>query len=133
MSHSDPVADFLTRIRNASAAGLRYADIRWNKCVENIANVLKEDQFIEHILVRTNEAGLHEMRVFLKYGPKKRPVIHGIERVSTPGRRRYARSEEVPTVMNGLGSCVVSTSQGVMSGKKARASRIGGEVLCVVW
>ena len=133
MSHSDPVADFLTRIRNASAAGLRYADIRWNKFVEHIAHVLKEDQFIEHVLVRTNEDGMQEMRVFLKYGPKRRPVIHGVRRVSTPGRRRYVGSEHVPTVMNGLGMCVLSTSQGVMSGKKAREGRVGGEVLCVVW
>jgi small subunit ribosomal protein S8 len=133
MSHSDPVADFLTRIRNASSAGLRFADVRWNKFVEHIAEVLKGDVFIEHILVRTNEDGMQEMRVFLKYGPKRAPVIHGVKRVSTPGRRRYVGSQHVPCVMNGLGTSVLSTSQGVMSGKKARENHVGGELLCVVW
>jgi small subunit ribosomal protein S8 len=133
MSHSDPVADFLTRIRNASTAGLRYADIRWNKFVENIAEVLKDEQFLEHVLVRTNEDGVREMRVFLKYGPKRAPVIRGIRRSSTPGRRSFVGCDKVPSVLNGLGICIVSTSQGVMSGRKAKESHIGGELVCVVW
>lgn len=133
MSHSDSVADFLTRVRNASRAGLRYADIRWSKFVEHVAQVLKEDLFIEHILVKSDESGKPQMRVFLKYGPKRTSVIHGIRRVSTPGRRRYVGCEKIPSVMNGLGLVILSTPQGVMSGKKARENRVGGEVLCYVW
>ena len=133
MSHSDPVADFLTRIRNASRAGLRYADIRWNKFVEHIAQVLKDDLFIEHVLVKTDESGKHQMRVFLKYGQKRTPIIRGARRVSTPGCRRYIGSEKIPSIMNGLGLVILSTPQGVMSGKKARENRLGGEVLCYVW
>ena len=87
MSHSDPIADFLTRIRNASGAGLRYADIRWNKAVQMIAEVMKEACFIEHILVQA-EGNNPKMRVFLKYGPKRTSIIRGVRRVSSPGCRR---------------------------------------------
>jgi small subunit ribosomal protein S8 len=129
MSQSDPIADFLTRVRNASDARLRYADIRWNKTVQRIAEVLKEAYFIEHILVRTDD-GIPKMRVFLKYGAKKTPIIRGLRRVSSPGCRRYVGNDRV---MNGLGLTVMSTPQGVMSGKNAREKRVGGEVLCYVW
>jgi small subunit ribosomal protein S8 len=132
MSQSDPIADFLTRVRNASDARLRYADIRWNKTVQSLAEVLKEANFIEHILVRSDD-GIHKMRVFLKYGVKKTPIIRGLRRVSTPGCRRYVGCDKIPSVMNGLGITVMSTPQGVMSGKKARESRVGGEILCYVW
>ncbi len=132
MSQSDPIADFLTRVRNASAAKLRYADIRWNKTVQRMAEVLKSANFIEHILVRT-EDGCPKMRVFLKYGVRRTPVIRGVSRVSSPGCRRYVGSNKIPKVMNGLGLAVMSTPQGIMSGKNAREKGIGGEVLCYVW
>lgn len=132
MSQSDPIADFLTRVRNASSAGLRYADIRWSKAVQYIAEVLKEAQFIEHILVR-DEDGIMKMRVFLKYGAKRSPIIRGLRRVSKPGSRRYVSSGKIPTVMNGLGLVVMTTPQGVMSGRLAREKCVGGEVLCYVW
>lgn len=132
MSQSDPIADFLTRVRNASDARLRYADIRWNKTVQSLAEVLKEANFIEHILVRSDE-GIQKMRVFLKYGTKKTPIIRGLRRVSTPGCRRYVGCDKIPSVMNGLGITVMSTPQGVMTGKKAREKRVGGEILCYVW
>jgi small subunit ribosomal protein S8 len=132
MSQSDPIADFLTRVRNASDARLRYADVRWSKAVQHIAEVLKSAHFIEHILVRTDD-GFPKMRVFLKYGTKKTPIIRGLRRVSTPGRRRYVACKEIPSVMNGLGLTVMSTPQGVMSGKNAREKHVGGEVLCYVW
>lgn len=132
MSQSDPIADFLTRVRNASDARLRYADVRWSKAVQHIAEVLKSAHFIEHILVRTDD-GFPKMRVFLKYGIKKTPIIRGLRRVSTPGRRRYVACKEIPSVMNGLGLTVMSTPQGVMSGKNAREKHVGGEVLCYVW
>lgn len=132
MSHSDPIADFLTRVRNASDAGLRYADIRWNKTVQRMAEVLKDACFIEHILMRTDD-GMPKMRVFLKYGAKRTPVIRGLRRVSSPGCRRYVGSAKIPSVMNGLGLTVMSTPQGVMSGKAAREKGVGGEILCYVW
>jgi small subunit ribosomal protein S8 len=132
MSQSDPIADFLTRVRNASDARLRYAEIRWNKTVQRIAEVLKGANFIEHILVRTDD-GITKMRVFLKYGAKKTPIIRGLRRVSKPGCRRYVGCDKIPGVMNGLGITVMSTPQGVMSGKNARTKRVGGEVLCYVW
>jgi small subunit ribosomal protein S8 len=132
MSQSDLIADFLTRVRNASAAGLRYADIRWSKSVQNVAEVLKEASFVEHILVR-NEDGMASMRVFLKYGAKRKPVIRGLRRASKPGCRRYVACDKIPSVMNGLGLTVISTSRGVMSGKAAREKRVGGELLCYVW
>ena len=132
MSQSDPIADFLTRVRNASDARLRYADVRWSKAVQHIAEVLKNANFIEHILVRTDD-GFPKMRVFLKYGAKKTPIIRGLRRVSTPGRRRYVGCDDIPSVMNGLGLTVMSTPHRVMSGKNARDRRVGGEVLGYVW
>ena len=132
MSHSDPIADFLTRVRNASAAGLRYADIRWNSLVLQVAEVMKDASFLEHILVRS-DGGVPKMRVFLKYRHRGLPIIRGLRRASSPGCRRYVRRHKIPSVMTGLGLTVMSTSQGVMSGKKAREKGVGGEILCYVW
>jgi small subunit ribosomal protein S8 len=132
MSQSDPIADFLTRVRNASSAGLRYADVRWNGTVQQMAEVMKEAHFIEHVLVRS-ENGFSTMRVFLKYGLKRRAIIRGLRRASTPGRRRYVGARKIPSVMNGLGLTVMSTPHGVMSGTKAREKGVGGEILCYVW
>ena len=132
MSHSDPVADFLTRVRNALKAGHRYVDMPCNKLVESIAEVLKEGNFVEHILVR-NEGCAREMRVFLKYGSKRRPVLRMLRRMSSPGARRYIPAAKIPCIMNGLGMAVLSTSKGVMSGQKARQEKLGGEYLCYVW
>jgi small subunit ribosomal protein S8 len=132
MCHSDTIADFLTRVRNATKAGHRYTDVRWSKVVEQIAETLKEALFIEHVLVRT-ENGKSLMRVFLKYGAKRTSVIRGLRRISSPGRRMYVGIEEIPSVMNGLGLAVLSTPQGVMSGHKARDKHVGGELLCYVW
>jgi small subunit ribosomal protein S8 len=132
MCQSDVIADFLTRIRNASRAGHRYADVRWNKMVQSIAEVLKEASFVEHFLVRT-EGGITQMRVFLKYGAKRKSILKGLRRISKPGCRRWVKTSEIPTILNGLGLAVVSTSQGVMSGKKARELNVGGELVCCVW
>ncbi len=132
MCQSDSIADFLTRVRNASSAGHRFADVKWSKVVEQIAQSLKEAHFIEHILVR-DENGINQMRVFLKYGPMKKPIIKGIRRISSPGCRVYVGVDEIPIVMNGFGLAVLSTPQGVMSGRQAREKNVGGEVLCHVW
>ena len=129
---NDLVADFLTRVRNASSAKLRFADVRWSKLVEDVAEVLKEASFIEHILVR-NEGVPATMRVFLKYGAKRKAIIRGLRRVSSSGCRRYVSCDKIPSVMNGLGVAIVSTSRGVMSGRNAHEKRVGGELLCYVW
>lgn len=132
MCQSDSIADFLTRIRNAARAGHRYTDVRWSKVIEQVAIALKDAHFIEHILVR-DENGINAMRVFLKYGAKKKSVIRGIRRVSSPGCRVYVGAEKIPYVMNGLGLAVLTTPHGVMSGRQAREKHVGGEVICYVW
>jgi len=132
MSLSDPIADFLTRVRNGSLAKQRYVDVRWSKIVQNMCDVLKEAHFIDQYLVREQE-GKMEMRVFLRYDQRGRPLIRGLKRVSTPGNRVYVSRERVPGVFNGLGISIVSTSRGVMSNHEAHKSGVGGEVLCKAW
>ncbi len=130
MSMSDPIADMLTRIRNAQRADKVVVAMPSSKLKVSIAGVLKEEGYIEDFGVR-DEAGKPVLEVQLKYYAG-RPVIEKIERVSRPGLRIYKGSEDIPVVMNGLGVAIVSTSRGVMTDRKARASGVGGEVLCVV-
>ena len=132
MSLSDPLADFLTRVRNASTAKLKYTDVRWSKLVQHMADVLRGENFIEQYLVRELD-GKMQMRVFLKYDRRGRPIIRSVKRVSTPGRRVYTTQDQIDSVFNDLGISILSTSQGVLSGKEARKRRVGGEVLCYVW
>lgn len=130
MSMSDPIADMLTRIRNAQRADKVAVAMPSSKVKVSIAGVLKEEGYIEDFAVR-DEAGKPVLEVQLKYYAG-RPVIEKIERVSRPGLRIYKGSQDLPKVMNGLGVAIVSTSRGVMTDRKARASGVGGEVLCVV-
>jgi small subunit ribosomal protein S8 len=130
MSMSDPIADMLTRIRNAQRADKVVVAMPSSKVKVSIAGVLKEEGYIEDYGVR-DEAGKPVLEVQLKYYAG-RPVIEKIERVSRPGLRIYKGSQDLPKVMNGLGVAIVSTSRGVMTDRKARASGVGGEVLCVV-
>jgi len=130
MSMSDPIADMLTRIRNAQRADKVVVAMPSSKLKVSIAGVLKEEGYIEDFGVR-DEAGKPVLEVQLKYYAG-RPVIEKIERVSRPGLRIYKGSEDIPIVMNGLGVAIVSTSRGVMTDRKARANGVGGEVLCVV-
>jgi small subunit ribosomal protein S8 len=130
MSMSDPIADMLTRIRNAQRADKVVVAMPSSKLKVSSAGVLKEEGYIEDFGVR-DEAGKPVLEVQLKYYAG-RPVIEKIERVSRPGLRIYKGSEDIPRVMNGLGVAIVSTSRGVMTDRKARASGVGGEVLCVV-
>ena len=130
MSMSDPIADMLTRIRNAQRADKVVVAMPSSKVKVSIAGVLKEEGYIEDFGVR-DEAGKPVLEVQLKYYAG-RPVIEKIERVSRPGLRIYKGSQDLPKVMNGLGVAIVSTSRGVMTDRKARASGVGGEVLCVV-
>lgn len=130
MSMTDPISDMLTRIRNAQAAGKTTVRMPSSKLKGAIAQVLKDEGYIDGFLVRPNE-GKPEMEIALKYYAGS-PVIEKIERVSRPGLRIYRGAEEIPKVMNGLGVAIVSTSRGVMTDRKARASGVGGEVLCIV-
>ena len=130
MSMTDPIADMLTRIRNAQAVGKTAVGIPSSKVKVSIAQVLKDEGYIEDFAVREKD-GKHELEINLKYYAG-RPVIEKIERVSRPGLRIYRGRNDLPKVMNGLGVAIVSTSKGVMTDRKARATGIGGEVLCVV-
>lgn len=134
MSMTDPIADMLTRIRNGIQARHERVDIPASKLKVEIARILKNEGFISNFkLVEEAEAVQQLLRVYLKYSPDGEPVIHGIERVSRPGRRVYRGNQEIPRVLGGLGLAIVSTSKGVLSGAEAARSGIGGEVLCQVW
>jgi small subunit ribosomal protein S8 len=130
MSMTDPIADMLTRIRNAQMVGHTEVGMPSSKLKLSIARVLKDEGYIEEFAVR--DQGVHkELRIGLKYYAG-RPVIERIERVSKPGLRVYKGRDDIPRVMNGLGVAILSTSRGVMTDRKARADGIGGEVLCIV-
>lgn len=130
---SDPIADFLTRIRNSTNAQHRYVDVRWSKIKQNIADILKNYGFIESYLVKQDNKGRGTIRIFLKYNEGRQPVIQGLQRVSKPGRRQYVGSQEIPKFYGGLGLSIVSTSRGIMAGSDAGNLKIGGELLCLVW
>ena len=132
MSTSDPIADMLTRIRNAIAARHPKVDVPASKLKTDIARILKEEgYFTNYKLV---EEGIRKaIRIYLKYTPGNMPVISRIERVSRPGCRVYSGSKEIPRVLGGLGVSIVTTPKGVMTGAAARTTGVGGEVLCQVW
>jgi small subunit ribosomal protein S8 len=130
MSMSDPVADMLTRIRNAQQSEKQSVAVPTSKLKAAIAKVLKDEGYIEDFAVRSQDGKSH-LDISLKYYAG-RPVIEKIERVSRPGLRIYKPSKEIPVVMNGLGVAIVSTSKGVMTDRKARGMGVGGEVLCIV-
>ena len=130
MSMTDPVADMLVRIRNAQMVGHTEVAMPASKLKASIAEVLKQEGYIEDFALRDSGAK-KELRIGLKYYAGK-PVIERLERVSKPGLRVYKGCEDIPKVMNGLGVAILSTSRGVMTDRKARADRLGGEVLCIV-
>ncbi|MBS4019717.1 30S ribosomal protein S8 [Azonexus hydrophilus] len=131
MAMSDPIADMLTRIRNAQLAEKASVSMPSSKLKVAIAAVLKDEGYVEEFAVRQSDDGKANLEIALKYYAG-RPVIERIERVSKPGLRIYKGAEDIPRVMNGLGVAIVSTPKGVMTDRKARASRVGGEVLCIV-
>lgn len=133
MAISDPIADLLTRIRNAQGAEHRYVDVSWSRMKENIAEILKSQGFIENYLVKQDNKQRGTMRIFLKYASGRRPVIQGLRRVSKPGLRRYVTREDIPQFYGNTGVSIISTSQGVLSGDEAAKRNIGGELLCLVW
>lgn len=129
---SDPIADLLTRIRNACGAKRPFFDIQHSNIKENIVKVLKEEGFISHYLFKEeNKKGT--MRVFLKYSQEREPAIGMVKRMSKPSCRMYVSQQQLPRVRGGMGIAIVSTSKGVMEGEKARKENLGGELLCLVW
>lgn len=128
---TDPIADFLTRIRNASTAGHRSVDIPASKLKERLADILKDQGFIEDF-ERVSDGPQGTLRLKLRYVDGA-PAVLGLRRVSRPGLRRYATVVDLPRVRNGLGIAVISTSHGLMTDKEARSRNVGGEILCYVW
>ncbi|MCG6893844.1 MAG: 30S ribosomal protein S8 [Desulfobacteraceae bacterium] len=132
MTLTDPIADMLTRIRNAGRAKFNSVDIPSSKLKVEIARVLKEEGFVRNYqLIEDSKQGI--LRIFLKYTQEENNTIIGMERVSRPSRRVYAKGKEVKPVLNGMGISIVSTSRGLMTDKKARKENVGGEILCQVW
>lgn len=134
MNVSDPIADMLTRIRNASAARHDSVNIPASKIKVAIAKVLKDEGFIRDYAVVADEGKPQpNLKVELSYGGRRQPVLNGLQRVSKPGLRVYVQRREIPRVYGGLGIAIISTPRGVMSGQEARRAEVGGEVLCYVW
>ncbi len=129
---TDPIADMLARIRNGLQARHATVDIPASKIKTEIARILKAQGFIKNYkFIQDNKQGM--LKITLKYDENKRPVIVEMEKVSKPGRKVYAKSDEIPEVKEGLGVAIVSTSRGIMTDKDARKERVGGEIICTVW
>lgn len=132
MAMTDPIADFLTRIRNANMVKHESVEVPASKMKRDIAEILKNEGFIRDVeYIDDDKQGI--IRVFLKYGKNNERVISGLRRISKPGLRSYVKADAVPRVLNGLGIAILSTSEGVMTDKDARAKKIGGEVIAYVW
>jgi small subunit ribosomal protein S8 len=129
---TDPIADMLTRIRNAGKAKFNSVDIPGAKLKIELARVLKDEGFIRNYkFIKDKKQGI--LRVYLKYTDEENHAIYGLERVSKPSRRVYAKSKDVKPVLNGMGIAILSTSTGIMTDKKARSKNVGGEILCNIW
>lgn len=132
MNVTDPVADMLTRVRNASSAGLRYAVVPASKLKIEVTRILEEEGFVRGFrLIRDNGQG--KIKIAIKYDAEGQPVIQGLRRVSRPGRRVYSGATKMPSVRDGLGKAIVSTPRGVLTGDRAKSEKVGGEVLAYVW
>ncbi len=132
MAISDPIADMLTRIRNAGKAKLNSVDIPGSKLKIELAKVLKNEGYIKNYkFLKDNKQGI--LRVYLKYGQGQTSAIFGIDRASRPGRRQYVKSTDLKPVYNGMGLAILSTSKGIMTDKRAVKEKLGGEVLCKLW
>jgi len=129
---TDPIADMLTRIRNAVAVGHERVAMPSSKLKVTIAQILVDEGFIDRFDV-SDGGNRRELELVLRYGPRRRPVIEGLKRVSRPGHRVYRGARDLPRVQGGLGVAVVSTSQGLMPDREARKRRLGGEIICEVW
>ena len=132
MSASDPVADMLTKVRNAAMARHEKVDVPASKLKLEIVKILKTEGYIKNFK-KVQEEGKNILRIFLKYDEENNPVIHGVKKISTPGRRVYSGYKDLPRVYNGYGTIIVSTSAGVTTGKKATEKMVGGELVCTIW
>ena len=133
MSMTDPIADMLTRIRNAVRARHPRVEIPHSRMKEGLADILRKEGFVDAVVVVRPKEGFPLIRVALLYSPEGEPLISSLERVSRPGRRVYCSKDEIPQVLGGLGVSVLSTSRGLMSGEECRKVGVGGEILCNVW
>jgi small subunit ribosomal protein S8 len=132
MAISDPIADMLTRIRNAAKAKFNSVDVPGSKAKIEVAKILKNEGFIRNYkFLKDGKQGI--LRVYLKYGAGQSNIIYGLKRISKPSRRVYVKCKEIKQVYNGMGIAILSTSKGVMTDKKARQEKVGGEILCHVW
>lgn len=132
MSASDPVADMLTKVRNAANARHEKVDIPASKLKLEIVKIMKTEGYIKNFK-KVQEDGHSVIRIILKYDDSNNPVIHGAEKISTPGRRVYSGYKDLPRVFNGYGTIIVSTSAGITTGKKATEKQVGGELICSIW
>ncbi|ABI69610.1 30S ribosomal protein S8 [Syntrophomonas wolfei] len=132
MVMTDPVADFLTRIRNGNMVMHETVEVPGSRIKLSIARIMQEEGYIkDYEFVEDGKQGI--IRIYLKYGPDKKKVITGIKRISKPGLRVYVKKDEIPRVLGGLGTAVISTSKGLMTDKNARKQGLGGEVICYIW
>ena len=129
---TDPIADFLTQIRNSMRAGKQMVTVPGSKMTSRLSEILKQEGFIDNFKV-IEDGKKKSIRIHLKYLKPKKPAIQSVIRISKPGLRRYVGCEDIPRVLGGLGFAIVSTSKGVMTDKQARAAKIGGELICKVW
>ena len=132
MSMSDPIADFLTQIRNANDVYHEKIEIPASRLKTEVARIMKEEGFIsDYKYIEDNKQG--KLRIYMKYGPNREKVVSGLKRISKPGLRVYANKDELPKVLGGIGVAVISSSRGLVTDKEARKEGIGGEVLCYIW
>lgn len=130
MSYNDPIAEFLTKIRNAQNAQHKFVDVFISKMKVSLANIMKDQGFIENFIINENK---RKMRIFLKYTKSRKGIIKKLRKISSPGRRMYVSADKLPKIMGGIGCAVLSTSKGVIDDETARKHKVGGEVLCYIW
>ncbi len=133
MAMTDPIADMLTRIRNAGMAEHSFVDIPSSKIKQEISKILKKEGYIRDIILVKKEDNKKDLRLYLKYDRHGNPVIEGIQRTSKPGRRVYTDAKNLPRVLNGLGIAIISTSFGIVTNYDAKEKNAGGEIICTVW
>jgi len=130
---TDPISDMLTRIRNSGTAKMDIVNIPYSKLKMEIARVLGEEGYIRNFEVNKDEGPGGTVKIYLKYSKDKKPSISGLRKISKPGLRVYARKDEIPKVLGGLGTVILSTSKGVLTGREAKKQQVGGEVVCYIW
>lgn len=133
MGMTDPIADMLTRIRNANKMFHEGVEMPHSNAKEEIARILRDEGYIKDYEVNGEQGSKRSLKLMLKYSKEKERVISGLKRISKPGLRVYCKSDDIPRVLGGLGCCIVSTSKGIMTGPDCREKSVGGEVLCYVW